>query len=607
MAYSRFSHDDQSSSSDTTAHLSPPIVYHLRKLLRQNLDRLTSADDDGSAVPADPLSDLNLALEARYPEESLMRSAIEKLDRLVRFHQTLSSQGSQHSQEIQDTETQIFWILGFKMEQEEDETRGTLLIVDDMVTEITLLTTALKKQKYRVLSATDGRTALTLAKEESPDLIMLDIRIPGMNGYEICSQLKQESETVDIPVIFISSIADASGKVKAFQVGGADFVGKPFQVEEVIVRIENQLKLRQLQNRLEEQNVRLQSEIKDRQSLEERYRQLFESSLDGIFQTSVQGEYIRLNPALARIYGYDSPEDLMNSVTNIGEQLYLQPGRREGIKTYLQQHGEVFGAESRIRRKDGSKIWISENIRVVQDDRGRPLYYEGTVRDITEQRKLQSALHHQRKHTERILQSVLPKSIAERLKYAQQTIADSYDEVSVLFADIDNFTAFSNRISPTEQVQLLNQLFSSFDQIAEQLGLEKIKTIRDVYLVAAGVPEPKADHAEAIAEMALGMQQAADQFQQKLGEPFQIRIGISSGSVVAGVLGAKKFTYDLWGDPVNLASRMQSSGKAGAIQVTPATYRRLKDTYQFEERGMTKVYGMGEMMTYWLRGKQPAE
>ncbi len=107
--------------------------------------------------------------------------------------------------------------------------------------------------------------------------------------------------------------------------------------------------------------------------------------------------------------------------------------------------------------------------------------------------------------------------------------------------------------------------------------------------------------------MALGMQQAADQFQQKLGEPFQIRIGISSGSVVAGVLGAKKFTYDLWGDPVNLASRMQSSGKAGAIQVTPATYRRLKDTYQFEERGMTKVYGMGEMMTYWLRGKQPAE
>jgi adenylate cyclase len=601
MAYSSSPAEEQP-QPPAAAHLSPSIVYYLRKLLRQNLDRLTSVVAEGAAISVDPLSNLNAVLESLYTDEGQMRSAIEKIDRLTLFHQSLS--GSQHRQQIHETEEQIFWILGFKLQEETAADRGTLLIIDDVATEIILLTVSLKKQKYRVLSALDGQSALKLALEESPDLILLDIKIPGMDGYAICNQLKRNANTANIPVIFISSISDAQGKVKAFQVGGVDFIGKPFQVEEVIARIENQLNLRKLQNRLEEQNVRLQSEIKDRQVLEERYRGLFESSLDGIFQTTTSGAYLRVNPALARIYGYTSPDELMNAVTNIGEQLYLQPGRREGIKTYLQQHGEVFGAESRVRRKDGSKIWISENIRVVLDSCGNPEYYEGTVRDITEQRKLQSVLHHQRKHTERLLQCVLPKSIADRLKYAQQTIADSYDEVSVLFADIDNFTAFSSRISPTEQVKLLNQLFSDFDQIAEQLGLEKIKTIRDVYFVAGGVPDAKPDHAEAIAEMALGMQEAADRFQKHLGEPFQIRVGISSGSVVAGVLGSKKFTYDLWGDPVNLASRMQSNGLPGKIQVTPATYRRLKDQYHFEERGITNVYGMGEMMTYWLQGKK---
>ncbi len=602
MAYSSSPSEEQP-HPQSEPHLSPSIVYYLRKLLRQNLDRLTSVVVEGATIPADPLSNLNAALELLYPDGLDRRSAIEKIDRLALSHQTLS--GSQHNQQIHETEEQIFWILGFKLQDETASDRGTLLIVDDVAKEIALLTASLKKQRYRVLSALEGKTAMQLALDESPDLILLDIKIPGIDGYEICSQLKRHPNTADIPVIFISSISDAQGKVKAFQVGGADFIGKPFQVEEVIARIENQLNLRKLQHRLEEQNVRLQTEIKDRQRLEERYRILFESSLDGIFQTTTNGTYIAVNPALARLYGYDSTGDLMNAVTNIGEQLYLQPGRREGIKTYLQQHGEVFGAESRVRRKDGSKIWISENIRVVRDDRGHPQYYEGTVRDITEQRKLQSVLHHQRKHTERLLQSVLPKSIADRLKYAQQTIADSYDDVSVLFADIDNFTAFSSRISPTEQVKLLNQLFSDFDQLAEQFGLEKIKTIRDVYFVAGGVPDPKPDHAEAIADMALGMQAAADRFQDHLGEPFQIRVGISSGSVVAGVLGSKKFTYDLWGDPVNLASRMQSNGLPGKIQVSPATYRRLKDHYLFEERGLTKVYGMGEMMTYWLQGKRP--
>jgi adenylate cyclase len=599
MAYS--SSEENNSKLESSSQLSPPIVYHLRKLLRQDLDCLVPISEEGLSIPTDPFSDLNASLEDVYPNEDDRRGVIQRLERLSMLHKTISTQGAQHVQQINETKEQIFKILGFTL-QAQGEVRGKLLLIDHSAAEVRGVMDSLKKQHYQIFTATEGSAALSIAVEQAPDLILLAINLPGIDGYGVCQQLKKDPATADIPIIFISTISETEAKVKAFRVGGVDFIEKPLQAEEVIARIENQLNLRKFQLRLEEQNVRLQSEIKEKQAFEEQYRSLFEASLDGIFRTTSEGTYLRANPALAQIYGYESADELINSVTSIGEQLYLQPGRREGIKTYLQQHGEVLGAESRVRRKDGSKIWISENLRAIHDRHGNLKYYEGTVRDITEQRKLQSVLHNQRKQTERILQSVLPKSVAERLKYANQTIAESYDEVTVLFADIDNFTAFSSRISPTEQVRLLNVLFCSFDALAEEFGLEKIKTIRDVYFVAGGVPEPKADHAEAIARMALGMQIAADKFEADLGELFKIRIGISSGSVVAGVVGSKKFTYDLWGDPVNLASRMQSSSLPGTIQVTPATYRRLKDKFVFEDRGVSEIYGIGPMTTYWLKG-----
>ncbi|MGI0491569.1 adenylate/guanylate cyclase domain-containing protein [Alkalinema pantanalense CENA528] len=602
MAYSN-SPSDLNSSQNSALHLSPAIVYHVRKLLRQNFDRLEPVTRQVSGDIVDPLSDLNLVIEQLWQDQAVIQSKIENLECLSLLHQSLSSQQTYHGPQLRHLEHEIFQLLGFQR-IENQHYRATILLIDDLETELLLLSAALKKHSYRVLTAMDGQAAIAIAMAEQPDLIILDIKLPGINGYDICTQFKQNPITQDIPVLFMSGIYDAPGKVKAFEVGGVDFISKPFQVEEVLARVNHQLNLRELQKRLEDQNVRVQQELQERRKLEERYRHMVEQSIDGIFQTAPDGHFLTVNPALAEIYGYDSPEELMASITDVGTQLYLQPGRREGIKTYLQQHGQVLGAESRVRRKDGRKIWISENIRAIKDGRGQLLYYEGTVRDITERRRLESMIYHQRKQTERILQSILPKSIADRLKHSSQTIADSFEEVSVLFADIDNFTAFSSRIAPTEQVKLLNQLFSEFDRLAEQLGLEKIKTIRDVYFVAAGVPEPKADHAEAIAEMALGMQAVAAALQERLGEPFQIRVGISSGSVVAGVLGKTKFTYDLWGAPVNLASRMQSNGLPGKIQVTPEIYDRLHDCYCFDPREVMQIQGVGKIMTYWLTGRK---
>ena len=222
------------------------------------------------------------------------------------------------------------------------------------------------------------------------------------------------------------------------------------------------------------------------------------------------------------------------------------------------------------------------------------------ARDITDRKQADEALRLEQEKSERLLRNILPEPIANQLKQNQGAIAEQFNEVTILFADLVGFTPLSARLTPIELVNLLNQIFSTFDELAEQLGLEKIKTIGDAYMVAAGLPVPRADHAEAIANMALARQASVERFQSKVGEKLSIRIGINTGIVVAGVIGTKKFIYDLWGDAVNVASRMESSGQPGSIQVTVATYERLKHKYVFVRRGAIQVKGKGEMVTYWL-------
>ncbi|WP_448268273.1 adenylate/guanylate cyclase domain-containing protein [Nostoc sp. DSM 114159] len=204
--------------------------------------------------------------------------------------------------------------------------------------------------------------------------------------------------------------------------------------------------------------------------------------------------------------------------------------------------------------------------------------------------------------SERLLLNILPEMIAEQLKQQPATIADNFLEVTVLFADIVGFTELSSHTSPAELVELLNTIFCLFDQLAERHGVEKIKTIGDAYMAVAGLPNQSNNHAPAIADIALDMQNAVATFNEENNQSFSIRIGISTGPVVAGVIGLKKFAYDLWGDTVNIASRMESHGIAGSIQVCEATYQLLKDKYLLEKRGLIKVKGKGEMMTYILKG-----
>ncbi|MCA9717050.1 MAG: adenylate/guanylate cyclase domain-containing protein [Myxococcales bacterium] len=211
-----------------------------------------------------------------------------------------------------------------------------------------------------------------------------------------------------------------------------------------------------------------------------------------------------------------------------------------------------------------------------------------------------------REKSERLLLNILPQPVARQLKDGAATVADAYDDITVMFIDICGFTALSDQSRPVEIVQMLNNVFSRFDGLVEHRALEKIKTIGDAYMVAGGLPETCEDHPNAIAALALDILDAAQTLRDPNGAPLRVRVGAHVGPVVAGVIGRKKFIYDLWGDTVNTASRMESTGQPGAAQISEALYRRLAPDFLCERRGAITIKGKGEMTTYFLRGRKSA-
>lgn len=347
--------------------------------------------------------------------------------------------------------------------------QGNVLVVDDNQVNRELLVRRLKREGHSVSAATNGSQALEMMQLQGFDLVLLDIMMPEMNGYEVLENLKSNPTLWHIPVIMISAVDDIDSIVRCIELGAEDYLSKPF----------NPILLK-----------------------------------------------ARINACL--------------------EKKIL----RDQERAYLKQLAE-------------------------------------------EQEK-----------SERLLLNILPEAIAQRLKQGEETIADSFSEVTVLFADLVGFTKISANLSPAELVELLNRIFSAFDELADKYGLEKIKTIGDAYMIVGGLPIPKEDHAEAIADMALEILTQIKDISTKEAKSLEIRIGINTGAVEAGVIGTKKFAYDLWGDTVNTAHRMESHGIPGMIQVTQATYDCLADKYRFQERGIIDIKGKGTMKTYLLLGRK---
>jgi class 3 adenylate cyclase len=223
-----------------------------------------------------------------------------------------------------------------------------------------------------------------------------------------------------------------------------------------------------------------------------------------------------------------------------------------------------------------------------------------TRRDFLQRQLLKA----EEQQVEDLLLNVLPEPVCARLKQERAWMAESFSEATILFADIAHFTELAAHVTAEEVVALLNRVFSAFDELVEKHQVEKIKTIGDAYMVVGGVPVTRPDHAEAVAELALDMLDAVRRLNIVRDEPLRLRLGIHTGPVVAGVIGTKKFSYDLWGDAVNTASRMESHGLTDAIHVTRSTYERLRSRYVLQRRGVIEVKGKGEMVTYLLLGRR---
>lgn len=346
--------------------------------------------------------------------------------------------------------------------------QSVILVVDDQRVNRRMLEMSLQRQGHLVQQACNGRSALTLLRQEPFDLVLLDIMMPEMDGFEVLQTIKSDPALRHIPVVMISNLDDHEKAIACIRLGADDYLPKP--VDAILLKA-------------------------------------------------------RIDACLLRKNWYDQEQALLHQIQT------------------------------------------------------------------------------EREKAERLLLNVLPPTIAERLKQGEQNIADNFDSATVLFADLVNFTPVASQIPPKELVQLLNGLFSVFDQLTEAHGLEKIKTIGDAYMVVGGVPERRDDHVTAVADLALAMQAYMQQKSADDPHHFQMRLGIATGPVVAGVVGQRKFIYDLWGDTVNVASRMESQGVANMIQVTKPTYLLLRDQYALRQRGYITVKGKGRMPTYFLLGQ----
>ncbi len=299
-----------------------------------------------------------------------------------------------------------------------------------------------------------------------------------------------------------------------------------------------------------------------------------------------------------RVWANNSPQwinDILNDNNFLRKEIALKEGLHGAFGFPIQNEGQMLGVMA----------FYSKKAQRLDEDLFKVMATIGSqIGQFVKRKKAEQALRHEQEKTETLLLNILPQPIAERLKQQTSTIADNFEEVTVLFADLVGFTPWSSEVSPIEVVEMLNKIFSEFDRLTEKHQLEKIKTIGDAYMVVGGLPTPQGDSARSIGSMALDIIETIDRFNASYNKDFRIRIGINTGPVVAGVIGTKKFIYDLWGDTVNIASRMESQGVPNKIQVTATTYDRLKDKYLFKQRTPIYIKGKGKMITYMLVGRK---
>ncbi len=367
---------------------------------------------------------------------------------------------------------------------------ASILIVDDNHDNLRFLMNLLSEHEYIVRPVADGAQALSAAQADPPDLILLDIMMPGISGYEICEKFKTDERTRDIPVIFISALQGVLDKVRAFFVGGVDYITKPFQSEEVLARIETHLAIRELQKHLQQKNMLLEQEIAERKKFEaslkkseQRYRSMFENATAGIFQATLDGQFIAVNSALTRILGYASARELGKTVKNISRQLCGGSQQWKEITDLARTSQEPVRVETRCRDKDGREILIYLNIWAVRDQEQKVRYVEGFMIDITEQQQLEETLVKEHNLLSTLIES-LPEIIYIKDRDGRFLLANN---------------AMLDTIGATSQGEVLGK--TAFDFYPAEMAEKSHKAEQEI--LTSG--QPILDHQELLIDPETGM------------------------------------------------------------------------------------------------------
>jgi PAS domain S-box-containing protein len=395
------------SVSHAAIQLSLSVTYYLRKLLHQNLQNLKSIVAMGAAIQADEVCDINAVLTSLYFEDEELASVVSQLDRAVATHEAMASQPGQFQKERSALEEKIFWLLGYKFRSSERNTvisKGSVLVVEGDRVCADALMMDLQGQQYSVTIASSAQQALAQLDLDLPDALVVSMKLPDLSGDEFCLRLKDSNYGV-IPIILVGTMDSLEEEARAFEAGAIDYLVRPFQVQELTLRLQARRQLQEFQKRLAQNNQQLQLEVEKTRRLEERSRSVFDDAVVGMFQSTAEGRYLQANRALASLYGYASPKDLIGQVSQIGQQVYVDAQRRQEFVAYMQCFKSVVAFESQVYCRDGSMIWISESVRSVFGESGEFLFYEGTVQDITDRKVLEQRFQVQYRVTEQLAQA----------------------------------------------------------------------------------------------------------------------------------------------------------------------------------------------------------
>jgi PAS domain S-box-containing protein len=497
-----------------------------------------------------------------------------------------------------------------KIRETDNKKKYKILIVDDSQANVEYLSSILKNEDYLIASSNSGSTAITKAKGNRFDLILLDIVMEGIDGYEVCRELKKYPSTKDVPIIFLTGLADADHLTLGFECGAVDYVKKPFNKSELLARVHTHIELKRSKDLIGEKNKQLEETNKELEKLSI----VASQTSNSVIITDATGEVEWVNDGFTRLTGYTFEEYKNLKGTNVVAWSGNKQLADDINKCVKHKKSIVYSSVHII--KSGKGKWIQTTLSPILNNNGEVEKLVAIDSDITaikqaenEIKKKNEELEIEKSRSEALLLNILPYDTAEELKKFGKAKVKYYKLASVLFTDFKGFTKIAESISPEQLVNELDNHFVKFDEIINKYKLEKIKTIGDSYMCAGGIPVANKINPFLIVMAGLEIQRVIAELNEQQLENneliWNLRLGIHSGELITGVVGKQKFAYDIWGDTVNTASRMESAGEVGKVNISGSTYSIVKDFFICTFRGHIMVKNKGDIDMYFVDRIKP--